>query len=71
LGEERALTLAEVLVVIVVVGSLAVIAMPSFGGQESKGTDSEAKSMAVMAAKAMESCAAEKGGYDKCSRTPS
>jgi type IV pilus assembly protein PilA len=67
-GEEKALSLVELLVVIAVVGGLAAIAVPSFGGQGSKGTDSEAKSMAVMAAQAMEACAAENGGYEQCSK---
>ena len=51
----------------VVVGGLAAIAVPTFQGQGSKGTDSEAKSMAVMAAKTIEACAAEHGGsYESC-----
>jgi type IV pilus assembly protein PilA len=66
-GEERAFTLVELLVAMVVVGALAAVAIPTFQGQGSKGTDSEAKSMAVMAAKTIEACAAEHGGnYDSC-----
>ena len=66
-GEERAFTLIELLVAMVVVGALAAVAVPTFQGQGSKGTDSEAKSMAVMAAKTIEACAAEHGGsYDSC-----
>jgi len=66
---ERALTLVEVLVVVVVVGGLAAIAVPSFRDQGSKGNDSEAKSIAVMAAKTIEGCAAESGGsYKDCSK---
>jgi type IV pilus assembly protein PilA len=58
-----------VLVVVVVVGGLAAIAVPTFLGQGSKGTDSEAKSMAVTAAKAMENCRAHNGGsYQNCSK---
>jgi Tfp pilus assembly protein PilE len=57
------------LVVIVVLGVLAAIAVPSFSDQGSKGTDSEAKSVAVMAAKTIEGCAAESGGsYEDCSK---
>lgn len=53
----------------VVVGALAAIAVPTFQGQGSKGTDSEAKSMAVMAAKTIEACAAEPGAsYENCSK---
>ena len=68
-GEERAFTLVEVLVVMVVVGALAAVAVPAFQGQGSKGTDSEAKSIAVTAAKTIEACAAEHGGsYESCSK---
>jgi type IV pilus assembly protein PilA len=67
-GEEKAFTLVEVLVVIVVIGGLAAVAVPAFQGQGSKGTDSEAKSVAVTAAKTIEVCAAEHGGsYESCS----
>jgi type IV pilus assembly protein PilA len=67
--QERAFTLVEVLVVMVVLGALAAIAVPAFQGQGSKGTDSEAKSIAVSAAKTIEACAAEHGGsYESCSK---
>ena len=53
----------------VVVGALAAVAVPAFQGQGSKGTDSEAKSMAVMAAKTIEACATEHdGSYENCSK---
>jgi Tfp pilus assembly protein PilE len=53
----------------VVIGALAAVAVPAFQGQGSKGTDSEAKSVAVTAAKAIETCAAERGGsYESCSK---
>ena len=53
----------------VVVGALAAIAVPTFQGQGSKGTDSEAKSMAVMAAKTIEACAAEPcASSENCSK---
>ena len=65
--EERAFTLVEVLVVVAVVGGLAAIAVPTFLGQGSKGTDSEAKSVAVTASKTIEACAAEHAGnYESC-----
>ena len=68
-GEEKAFTLVEVLVAMVVVGGLAAIAVPSIQGHGSKGTDSEAKSIAVMAAKTIEACAAEHGAsYENCSK---
>ena len=65
---ERGLTLVEVLIVMVILGGLAAVAVPTFTGQGSKGTDAEAKSLAVTAAKTIESCAAQNGGsYDQCS----
>jgi len=68
-GGERAFTLVEVLVVVTVVGGLAAIAVPAFRDQGSKGTDSEAKSMAVLASKTIESCAAEHAGnYETCTK---
>ena len=67
-GEEKAFTLVEVLVVMVVIGGLAAIAVPTLQGHGSKGTDAEAKSVAVTAAKTIEACAAEHGGsYESCS----
>jgi type IV pilus assembly protein PilA len=67
--EESAFTLVEILVVVVVVGGLAAIAVPAFQGQGSKGTDSEAKAVAVTAAKTIEACAAEHGGsYESCTK---
>jgi type IV pilus assembly protein PilA len=66
-GGEAGLTLVEIAVAMVIVGGLAAIAVPTFQGQGSKGTDSEAKSVAVMAAKTIEACAAEHGGsYEPC-----
>jgi Tfp pilus assembly protein PilE len=68
-SEEGGLTLVEILVVVVVAGGVAAIAVPTFRNQSSKGTDSEAKSTAVMAAKTIEGCAAENGGrYESCSK---
>jgi len=69
LSEEGGLTLVEILVVVVIAGGVAAIALPTFRNQSSKGTDSEAKSAAVMAAKTMEACAADNGGsYESCSK---
>ena len=55
--------------VAVVVGGLVAVALPSFRNQESKGTDAEAKSVAVIAAQTIEGCAVEHGGsYADCSK---
>jgi type IV pilus assembly protein PilA len=63
-------SLVELLVVILIIGVLAAIAIPSFLDQSGKADDAEAKSLAISAAKALESCATDSdGSYEAC--TPS
>jgi len=65
--DEKGFTLIELLVVILIIGILAAIAIPSFLNQRSKGNDAEAKSTAVTAAQAFETCATDNNGsYGNC-----
>jgi type IV pilus assembly protein PilA len=68
-GGQCGFSLAEVLVAVLVLGILAAVGVPSFLNQKSKGSDAEAKSTAVAATKAMESCATRHSGdYRSCSK---
>jgi type IV pilus assembly protein PilA len=56
----------ELLVVVLILGILAAIAIPSFAGQAAKATDTQAKALARMAETTAETIATDNdGGYEK------
>jgi type IV pilus assembly protein PilA len=59
---ESGFTLVELLVVMLIIGLLAAIAIPAFFNQRDKAKDSNAKEGARTAQTAMETCATDNGG---------
>jgi type IV pilus assembly protein PilA len=64
--DERGFTLVEILIVVLIVGTLAGIAIASFLNSRGKGADSDAKAGVKLASQAMETCANDNlGMYDR------
>ena len=67
LSAQHGFTLMELLIVMLIIGVLAAIALPAFLGQKGKGEDGEAKSNARNLVSLVDSCNTGKEDYRQCS----
>ncbi len=73
MGRARAqdgFTLIELIVVVLIIGILAAIALPAFLSQRAKAQDGAAKSDARTMVSGIEACYTEQDLYDPCPDTP-
>jgi type IV pilus assembly protein PilA len=63
---EQGFTLIEILVVILILGILAALAIPMFIGQSEAAKDAEAKTLAANLEQHVESCFVEERSYARC-----